>query len=267
VNFPQTAIWLCPDKMQVFDCHFHIIDYRFPLVPNQGYLPKEFTCADYQVQAEELGIIGGAVVSGSYQSFDQTYLRETLKTLGPRYVGITQLPSSTADSEIISLQEAGVRAMRFNLRRGGSAGLEELESFANRVYELAGWHVELYLDSSFLSDLQNLLVRLPVVVIDHLGLSRAGLPTLLKLLERGVRAKASGFGRTDFDPGLAIRDLFQANPDAVMFGTDLPSTRSPRPFKESDMGLITDAVGEDLAERIFYDNAIALYRPKAPGAG
>jgi predicted TIM-barrel fold metal-dependent hydrolase len=247
--------------MQVFDCHFHIIDHRFPLVPNQGYLPKEFTCADYQVQAKKLGIVGGAVVSGSFQAFDQTYLREALKTLGPGFVGVTQLPASTADSQITCLQDAGVRAVRFNLRRGGSSAIEDLESFAERIYELVGWHVELYLDSSILSDIQNLLTRLPVVVIDHLGLSRPALPSLLKLVERCVYVKASGFGRMDFDPGPAIRDLVQANPDAVMFGTDLPSTRSSRSFQKNDMGLIIEAVGEDLAARVFYDNALALYRP------
>jgi predicted TIM-barrel fold metal-dependent hydrolase len=31
----------------VFDAHLHIIDPRFPLVPNKGYLPPAFTVADY----------------------------------------------------------------------------------------------------------------------------------------------------------------------------------------------------------------------------
>ena len=28
----------------LFDAHFHIIDQRFPLVPNNGYVPEPFTC-------------------------------------------------------------------------------------------------------------------------------------------------------------------------------------------------------------------------------
>ena len=33
-------------NFKIFDSHFHIIDRRFPLVPNQGYLPDNFTCGD-----------------------------------------------------------------------------------------------------------------------------------------------------------------------------------------------------------------------------
>ena len=33
--------------LKLFDSHFHIIDGHFPLVPNDGYIPDEFTCADY----------------------------------------------------------------------------------------------------------------------------------------------------------------------------------------------------------------------------
>jgi predicted TIM-barrel fold metal-dependent hydrolase len=247
--------------MKVFDCHFHIIDPSFPLVPSHGYLPEEFTCADYRVQAEKLGILGGAVVSASFQAFDQTYLIAALKTLGPRFVGVTQLPASAGDAEIMALQHAGVRAVRFNLRRGGLPGIEDLEVLANRVHELVGWHVELYPGFDDLADLSDVLSRLPVVVIDHLGLSRSGFSTLLKLAERGAYVKATGFGRIDFEPGPAIRDLVKANPDAVMFGTDLPATRSPRPFRREDMDIIADAVGEEFAARVFYENALSLYCP------
>ena len=31
----------------IFDAHCHIIDSRFPLVPNNGYLPEPFTVEDY----------------------------------------------------------------------------------------------------------------------------------------------------------------------------------------------------------------------------
>lgn len=75
--------------MNVFDAHFHIIDPRFPLVPNNGYLPDPFTAVDYRERAETLGVTGGAVVSGSFQAFDQEYLKHALTQLGPGYVGVT----------------------------------------------------------------------------------------------------------------------------------------------------------------------------------
>ena len=79
--------------------------------------------------------------------------------------------------------------MRFNLRRGGSASVEELELLARRVYATAGWHVELYVDSRELAELFDRLVGLPAVAIDHLGLSRSGFPMLIQLVERGVYVK------------------------------------------------------------------------------
>lgn len=56
---------------------------RFALTENHGYLPPPFTAADYQARTEHLNIVGGAVVSGSFQGFDQTYLLDALTHLGP----------------------------------------------------------------------------------------------------------------------------------------------------------------------------------------
>jgi predicted TIM-barrel fold metal-dependent hydrolase len=132
---------------KLFDTHLHIIDSRFPLVPNNGYLPDEFTCEDYLDRMKGYQLAGGAVVSGSFQALDQTYLIDALEKLGPRFVGVTQVPASVADEELIALDRAGVRAVRFNLKRGGSEEVTYLDSLARRVHELVGWHVELYVDS------------------------------------------------------------------------------------------------------------------------
>jgi len=252
-------------KFQVFDSHFHIIDRRFPLVPNQGYLPDDFSCDDYLARVKGYGVAGGAIVSGSFQAFDQSYLRAALAELGAGFVGVTQLPATASDAEIIELNEAGVRAVRFNLKRGGSEGVEQLETMARRVHDLVDWHVELYVDSRDLSGLFSTLAGLPAVSIDHLGLSGEGFATLLKLAESGVRVKATGFGRVDFDVRRALLDLDAANPDALMFGTDLPSTRAPRPYADEDLLLVVDTLGEERARKVLYENAVAFYRPKPAG--
>src|SRR5215813_3789047 len=98
--------------MRVFDGHFHVIDPRFPLVPNQGYLPERFTVDDYRAR---FAADGGAVVSGSFQAFDQTYLIDALRTLGPGFVGVANIPPGMGDDEIRELDAAGVRAFRLNL--------------------------------------------------------------------------------------------------------------------------------------------------------
>jgi len=207
--------------------------------------------------------MGGAVVSGSFQAFDQTYLLSALQRLGTRFVGVTQLPSSVPDADIIRLNEKGVRAVRFNMKRGGSESVEHLESFARRVFDLVGWHVELYADARDLHELQGTLLRIPAVSIDHLGLSKEGFPTLLRLAEKGVRVKATGFGRVDFPVGQALQAIHAANPQALMFGTDLPSTRAPRPFEANDISLIVDALGEEGAKLALWMNAASFYRLQA----
>ena len=252
-------------KQKYFDCHFHIIDKNFPVVPNQGFMPDAFTSEDYLARVKAVDLCGGAVVSGSFQAFDQSYLFHALKVLGPTFVGVTQVPQTVSDHELQELDSAGVRAVRFNVKRGGSEDLRHLENFARRVHKLVGWHTELYVDSSELADLFDTLASLPAVSIDHLGLSKAGFHTLLKLAEKGVRVKATGFGRVDFDVRGALTDLYAANPRALMFGTDLPSTRAPRPYQDDDYTLVLETLGEEKATNVFYKNAIAFYRPTKAG--
>jgi len=245
---------------KIFDSHFHIIDPYFPLVPSEGYVPEPFTCRGYLQRTQSFNVVGGAIVSGSFQGFDQTYLIEALKELGTNFVGVTQLPASVSEEEILRLDSFGVRAVRFNLQRGGSEEVSHLEAFAKRIYEVAKWHVELYIDSTQLEPLSKTLLKLPAVSIDHLGLTKRGFFHVLSLVEKGIKVKASGFGRVDFDIKIALKELAQANPKGILFGTDLPSTRAPRPFLEEDILLIQDALGP-LAEDVFYNNAVDFYQP------
>ncbi len=247
-------------RRPVFDAHLHIVDPRFPLVENHGYLPPAFTVAQYRERVAGLGIRGGAVVSGSFQGFDQDYLREALAALGPTYAGVTQVRATVTDEEIRSLDAAGVRAVRFNVRRGGSATLDQLDRLARRVHEVAGWHTELYIDARDLPDLAATLAALPAVSVDHLGLHRDGLPHLLELVEQGVKVKATGFGRVDLDPALVMAAVVRADPAGLMVGTDLPSTRARRPFSDDDFALVAETIGEEHLDAVLWDNAAAFYR-------
>ncbi|MCF5471990.1 amidohydrolase family protein [Pseudomonas syringae] len=244
----------------IFDAHCHIIDPHFPLIANNGFLPEPFGVNEYLSVVKPLGVAGGAVVSGSFQGFDQSYLLDALAKLGPGFVGVTQLPTSVTDEELDALNAAGVRALRFNLKRGGSEQLDQLEALALRVHERVGWHAELYIDSRELADIETRLHKLPAISIDHLGLSAEGLPSVLRLAERGAKIKACGFGRVDFPVREALRDIYAANPNALMFGSDLPSTRAPRPFQADDVDLLIDALGEHGARQALWDNAAQFYR-------
>lgn len=246
---------------RIFDAHFHIIDPAFPLVPNNGYLPPAYGAADYLAVAAPLGVAGGAVVSGSFQAFDQAYLVAALQTLGPSYVGVTQLPPEVTDKEVLRLHSLGVRAVRFNLYRGGSAEIGAARELARRVHDLAGWHAEFYVDGKDIAELSPLLGSLPQVVIDHLGMTAAGTAALTALASKGAKVKATGFGRVLLDVAAVAKAIAAANPHALMFGTDLPSTRARRPFAPADIDLLRDALGDEDAGRAFQTNAVELYRP------
>jgi predicted TIM-barrel fold metal-dependent hydrolase len=244
----------------VFDSHLHIIDHRFPLVANNGFMPAHFDSDNYRQRTRDYALAGGAVVSGSFQAFDQSYLLQALKKLGTGFVGVTQLPHTVADEELLNLDAAGVRALRFNIARGGSEEVRFLPAMARRIFELVGWHVELYVKASDLPDLYPMLITLPAVSIDHLGLTKDGFDILLKLVERGARVKATGFGRVEFDVAAALRAIDGINPQALMFGTDLPSTRAPRPYLDEDFGLVIDTLGEARATDVLLNNAIKFYK-------
>ncbi|MFS0782779.1 amidohydrolase family protein [Bacillus sp. 1P06AnD] len=252
---------LTKDKT-IFDAHIHIIDPSFPLIENQGYIPDFFTCEDYLHKMEGTQVIGGAIVSGSFQGYDQTYFTDALEKLGPQFVGVTQIPFETSDHEILKLDELGIRAIRFNLKRGGSESIDHLDYMARRVFELAGWHTELYSDAALLEEIQPHLEKLPALSIDHLGLTKKGFKHLLSMVDRGIRVKATGFGRIDFDPVAAIKQIVSINPDALMFGTDLPSTRAARPYEESDLATVYEALSVREAENVLCNNALKWYLHK-----
>ncbi len=250
------------DKNQIplFDSHLHIIDPKFPLVANKGYIPNPFTVDDYKKRTNHYKICGGAVVSGSFQAFDQSYLISALKRLGSSFVGVTQLPNSVSDQEILELKSIGVRAVRFNLYRGGSEQIKFLPELASRIYELADWHTELYVDAQRLTQIGDMVETLPKVSIDHLGLSKEGFPQLLRLVSKGVHVKASGFSRVNFDVLSAVKQIYDVNPDALMFGTDLPSTRAPIPYQDSDFSLIFEALDTQGVKKVMSENASKFYR-------
>ena len=249
---------------RLFDSHCHIIDHAFPIIPNQGYTPPHFPLDVYRARAALLRVEGGAVVSGSFHGFDQTYLKAALAKLGNGWVGVTQVPPDIPDKEIAALELIGVRALRFNLFRGRVDSVDDVVALARRAHAAAGWHAELYADAATLAPHVGALSKLPRIVIDHLGMTEAGLPVVLDLVRAGAKVKASGFGRVKLDLAGAIERIAKVNPAALMFGTDLPSTRAERPFAVDDINLIERVLGAELAGKVHWDNAVELYRP--PGA-
>lgn len=251
---------------KLFDAHFHIIDSAYPLAGNNGFTPEWYTVDDYleELKGTGLELVGGAVVSGSFQAYDQSYFEGALGRLGAGYVGVTQLDPAVSDDDIRRLDALGIRAIRFNLYRGLSATPEEIEVLARRVFDLASWKTELYLDAAKVTDeLDALILRLPAVSIDHLGMSRLEDPSsLIRYVSHDVPIRVTGFGRIGYSREEArnlISKLYVENPRALLFGTDLPATRARYRFSMDDVALVKDAVGERNAQDILWKNGLRWY--------
>jgi len=246
---------------QIFDAHCHIIDTRYPIISNQGYVPPSFTLEEYRSQTIPLGVTSGAIVSGSFHGNDQSYLRALLPQLGPRWVGITQVPPDISDTEIANLTSIRVRGLRFNVFRGRIDSVDDIVALATRAHRVGRWHAEIYADAAALKPHVAKLSKLPQIVIDHMGMTEQGLPVILDLVDSGAKIKVTGFGRVNMNVPKALELIAARNPNALMFGTDLPSTRAKRPFEPADIQLVRDVLGPTISEKVLWSNAIGLYRP------
>lgn len=251
--------------MKIFDSHFHIIDSSYPLYENNGFMPEDFLVKDYLTRTQELDLeaVGGAVVSGSFQKYDQEYLKASLAKLGSNFVGITQLPLDTTTSELNDLNQAGIKGIRFNLYRGLNESIDDIKSFSNRVYEQHGWTTEFYIDLETISDeLFETLLELPRTSVDHLGMSSAGRDKLLLLAKANKRIKVTGFGRIGYEEQelkALLRELYKMNPDVLMFGTDLPSTRARKAFSKDDIVFLEEIFTKKELESVMLTNAKKWY--------
>jgi hypothetical protein len=95
-------------------------------------------------------------------------------------------------------------------------------------------------------------------------MSAKGRDALLRLVARGARVKATGFGRVELDVAATLRAVHDVNPAALMAGTDPPSTRARRPFDADDLGLIVDMLDPTAARDVLHENARAFYGASSP---
>jgi predicted TIM-barrel fold metal-dependent hydrolase len=162
------------------------------------------------------------------------------------------------DAALAALAASGVRGVRFNLYRNAAWTIPTMLEHARRA-AADGLHAEIYTDTTTLARHVEALSALRIV-IDHLGMTEAGLPVTCDLARAGAKVKATGFGRVRLDPAAALEAIAAAAPDALMAATDLPSMRADRPFADADITLIETVLGRALARRALHDTAAAFYR-------
>ena len=258
------------------DCHIHIYEDRFPVVPQAVFKPPHAPLADYLAVRKALGLSRVVVVQPNGYGYDNTCTLEAMAGLGDTARGVAIVPPDTPDAELERLTRAGVRGIRYFLLPGGILGWDSLETMAARVRNF-GWHVQLQLDGRELPRYEEALARLPVpLVIDHNGkfldpvqTSHPGFQSLVRLLRAGntwVKLSApyetSKAGPPHYaDVGVLARALVAANPERCVWATNWPHpAQSPRPESAPLLDLLLEWADDDATRsRILVDNPARLY--------
>jgi predicted TIM-barrel fold metal-dependent hydrolase len=245
---------------RLIDSHFHVFDPGFPSPGNQGFNPDPFLAGDYLRATRPLGVTAGVLVAASTHGLDPAPVLAPLAELGPGFVAVLNADLSWDEEALRRLAAAGARGLRYNLFRGVSGPVKEVIALARHARNAAGLHAQVYADMAAMRPHLDGLASLGGgLVIDHLGMTEAGLPVVLELVSAGAMVKATGFGRVTLDVRRALERIEARRAGALMFGTDLPSVRAERPFDPTDIVLIEEVLGPARAASVLHDAAAAYY--------
>jgi 2-pyrone-4,6-dicarboxylate lactonase len=263
------------------DAHCHVFGPAdaFPYAPERKYTPcnaskeKLFELRDY------LGFTRNVIVQASCHGRNNDALVDALKAAGELARGVAVISPDISDNELKAMDEAGVRAVRFNFvkRLVDATPKEVFLGIAERIAKL-GWHIVVYFEAPDLEELKPFLQQLPTtVVIDHMGrpdvtkgVDHPDFQSFVSLLEENhnmwtkvscpERLTVTGPPYEDVIP--FARHLVQNFPDRVLWGTDWPhpNMKSHVP----DEGVLVDVLPKiaptaDLQHALLVDNPMRLY--------
>lgn len=259
------------------DCHMHIYDSRFPHLANAIYRPRDALVPDYLAVRTRLGLERTVVVTPSAYGADNRCTLDAVRQLGPSARAVAVVDASIKVSELVALDEGGVRGVRFNLVQAGVTTPQMLVPIAARIADL-DWHVQIHTLLDQLVELEPILARLATpVVLDHLArvplqgtAQKKGLEVLSRMLSAGrtwVKLSApyleSHEGRPAYgDCGPLVRALVRVAPERLVWGSDWPhpseQANLPDDFDllQSLSGWIPDSTAR---HRILVSNPARLY--------
>jgi 2-pyrone-4,6-dicarboxylate lactonase len=183
------------------------------------------------------------------------------------------------DAELKEMDEAGVRAVRFNFvkRLVDATPKDVFLGIAERIQKL-GWHIVVYFEAPDLEELTPFLKTLPgIVVVDHMGrpdvtkgVDHEDFQRFVALMDdhENIWTKVSCPERLTVE-GPPYEDvtafgktLVERFPDRVLWGTDWPhpNMKSHVP----DEGVLVDVIPkiaplQELQTKLLVDNPMRLY--------
>jgi predicted TIM-barrel fold metal-dependent hydrolase len=261
------------------DCHHHIYDSRFPMIPNAVLQPPDALVADYRMLQKRLGIGRHVVVQPSTYGVDNRLLMESLQTFGLQEArGVAVVNTAVTDEDLKQLDTYGVRGIRFNLVQGGGTAWEMVDPLARRVAAL-GWHIQIQADGKDIFAHKSIWDHIPCsIVFDHLahipepeGVKAPVFAVVTDLLHKGKAwVKLSGFyydtriGPPAYADSVAVAQKYvQEAPERLVWGSDWPHPVHG-PDEKPDDALLLDllaqvAPDESTRNHILVNNPATLY--------
>jgi 2-pyrone-4,6-dicarboxylate lactonase len=264
------------------DAHCHVFGpgARFPYAQTRKYTPCDAPKEKLWALRDHLGFARNVIVQATCHGTDNRALADALLHSNGRARGVASVALDVSDDELRALDDAGVRAIRFNFvrRLAEWQAPVTLHPLIERIAPL-GWHVVVYFDAAELPGLYDFLTRLPLpVVVDHMGRPDVtagvdgpafGLFQRLMAEHEQVWTKVSCperlsvSGPPGYDDVLPFSQrLVERFPDRVLWGTDWPhpNMKSHMPDDGKLVDLIPRIAPEaGLQQKLLVDNPMRLY--------
>ena len=245
-----------------------------------------------------LGFSGEVIVAATCHGTDNSYMLNALKKSKGRALGVAFVEKNVSDQELMALDAAGVRGVRYSYvkRLTNPPPPEEMVTMAKRLCSLwdAGnlkntWHIDLYCEAADLPDLDPHIKAIPIpVVFDHMavpaidkGVNDPRFQHYLQLFrdKKDCYAKVTcperltGSNKPEewakvLPFGRALAEEF---PTRVITGTDWPHPNMKEGQMPNDGELLNRWIWEvagrskDTLRRILVDNPRALFTFPRPG--
>ncbi|MBL8701109.1 MAG: amidohydrolase family protein [Alphaproteobacteria bacterium] len=282
---PTPSIPACRAPAGAVDCHHHVYDDRFALLPDATYRPGPATAAAYRRFRDRLGLARSVVIQPSVYGTDNACTLDAVAQLG-----------GAAACAIVLIDDDAPRATLEALARGGAVGVRlqavgpsrpnfaRLERLAARVAEL-GWHLQLHLEPDLIVDGAARLAALRVpLVFDHFGriphpegARHPAFAVLAGLVAAGrtwVKLSAGYHFSRDGAPGYAdvgalTRAFLALAPERMLWGSDWPHpTETVKPDCAVLLDRFAEWAGSDATlRRVLVDNAASVYGFAPTGQG
>ncbi len=272
------------------DAHCHVFGpgNEFPYAPERKYTPCDAGKDKLWALRDFLGFERNVIVQATCHGADNRALVDALEHSEGRARGVATVGADVTEAELVRLDAAGVRGVRFNFvkRLVDALPFDTLGTIAERIKPF-GWHIVIYFESTDLPELFDFFAALPTsVVIDHMGrpdVSRSAdgpdFDLFIRLMNErrdfwckvSCPERLSRSGPPHYADAVPFgRRVAETFPDRVLWGTDWPhpNMKSHMP----DDGKLVDyipriaATGEQ-QRKLLVDNPMRLYWPEEKDSG